>query len=173
MDALSADIIWPVYLARLEGTKTVVLWSTSYQSRIAINRFSSGLALPALATSSGLTYIAHLDRDEAKGVIDACLKVDPQSLEQAGIPENKLEDRLAQIRDEEVLYFSLPWIDRQWLTVPTNFKNRIFAALSIEFHDVDYSLDHIKKVYLPNLREAANRIAEGVSRLNQEAAFGA
>ncbi len=173
MDKLSADIVWPVYLARLEGTKTVVIWSTSYQSRIAINRFSSGLVMPALATSSGLTYIANLNNDAAEETIHSCLEDDPDSLEQAGIDQRKLHGLLDKIQQEEFLYFTPNWIDREWLTVPTYFKNRIFAALSIEFHDVDYSLDHLKAEYLPKLRQAASRIGQGVSELDQEAAFGA
>ena len=173
MEDLSADIVWPVYLARLEGTKTVVIWSTSYQSRIAVNRFRSGLALPALATASGMTYIANLGHDAAEEILALCLKDDPESLGQAGVKRSALTGHLKKIRQDGFFYFKPNWIGREWLTVPTYFKDRIFAALSIEFHDVDYSADHLKSVYVPKLQKAAQLIAKGVSQLDQEMAFGA
>src|ERR1700729_4156205 len=56
--SLCAEIVWPVSIATLSGTKMMLREATDHSTPLAIERYSAGFQLPLLSTAAGRAYHA-------------------------------------------------------------------------------------------------------------------
>jgi DNA-binding IclR family transcriptional regulator len=170
-DRLCTEIVWPVFIARLERARSQIIWSTSSRSPVAKNRYSAGLTFPALQSASGLMLVSLLDREARDQLILACEESDPGSLKPFRSRRSLLA-YLARIGKAKVHFYAPKQSDRSWLTVPIFDGAHAFAALTVEFHDVDYSDEKLRALYLPTMRAAASDISSRLTSRNQQAMHG-
>ncbi len=68
--SLCAEIVWPVSLATLSGTKMMLREATDHSTPLAIERYSAGLQLPVLNTATGRAYLANCPPAQRDALID-------------------------------------------------------------------------------------------------------
>ena len=85
---LCAEIVWPVSIATLSGTKMMLREATDHATPLAIERYSAGFQLPLLSTAAGRAFLAN------------CPPVQRDSLIEILGRSNKEEDRPARDRAE-------------------------------------------------------------------------
>lgn len=158
--SLCAEIVWPVSIATLSGTKMMLREATDHSTPLAIERYSAGFQLPLLGTATGRVYLAN------------CPAVQRDALIEILVRSNKEEDRPA--RDRAELLRALAEIKSQGfatatrtrrlveeytLSVPVPLNDRTLAALTVRFIASALPLKTGLERFLPKLRQCAAKIS--------------
>jgi IclR family mhp operon transcriptional activator len=168
--ALCADIIWPVSISTLSGTKMMLREATDHATPLAIERYSAGFQLPLLSSSVGRVYLAHCPPAQRDTLIDILAR------------SNKEEDRAARDRGEllrvladikSVGYATVTrtrrLVDEYAIAVPVPMNDRTLAALSTRFIASALPLKTGVERFLPKLRQCAARISTAFVEQQTEA----
>jgi IclR family mhp operon transcriptional activator len=168
--ALCTEIIWPVSIATLSGTKMMLREATDHSTPLAIERYSAGFQLPVLASALGRVYLAHCPVAQRDALIDILAR------------SNKEEDRPARDRAEllRVLgeiksqgYATVTrtrrLVDEYAISVPVPMNDRTMAALAVRFIGSALPLKTGVERFLPKLRQCAARISTAFVEQQAEA----
>jgi IclR family transcriptional regulator, mhp operon transcriptional activator len=158
--SLCAEIVWPVSIATLSGTKMMLREATDHSTPLAIERYSGGFQLPLLNTAAGRAYLAH------------CLPVQRDALIEILARSNKEEDKPARDRNELLHALaeikSLGYatatrtrrlVDECTVSVPVPLNDRTLAALTVRFVASAVPLKTGLERFLPKLRQCAAKIS--------------
>jgi IclR family mhp operon transcriptional activator len=158
--SLCAEIVWPVSIATLSGTKMMLREATDHSTPLAIERYSAGFQLPLLNTATGRTYLAN------------CLPVQRDALIEILARSNKEEDKAA--RNPAELLRALTeiksqgfatatrtrrLIDEYTISVPVTLNDHTLAALTVRFIASALTLKSGIERFLPKLRQCAAKIS--------------
>ena len=157
---LCAEIVWPVNLATLSGTKMMLRETTDHSTPLAIERYSAGFQLPLLNTAAGRTYLAHCPPVQRDALIDILAR------------SNKEEDKPARDRAEllralaeiKALGYATSTrtrrlVDEFAISVPVLLNDHTLAALSVRFIASALPLKTGLERFLPKLRQCAAKIS--------------
>jgi IclR family transcriptional regulator, mhp operon transcriptional activator len=156
---LSAEIVWPVNIATLLGTKMMLRESTDHSSPLATERYSAGIQLPLLTSSAGRVYLAH------------CLPAQRDTLIEILARSNKEEDRAARDRaslmrdlgDIKAQGFATATrtrrlVDEISVSIPIALSDRVSAGLTVRIVASAMPLKSAVERFLPKLRQCALKI---------------
>ena len=158
--SLCAEIVWPVNIATLSGTKMMLREATDHSTPLAIERYSAGFQLPLLNTAAGRAYLAN------------CPPVERDTLIEILARSNKEEDRPA--RDRAELLRALAEIKSQGfatatrtrslmdefaVSVPVPLNDHTLAALTVRFSASALPLKTGLERFFPKLRQCAAKIS--------------
>ena len=158
--SLCAEIVWPVNLATLSGTKMMLREATDHSTPLAIERCSAGLQLPLLNTATGRAYLANCPPAQRDALIDMLAR------------SNKEEDKPARDRAEllralaeiRALGYATSTrtrrlVDEHAISVPVPLNDRTLAALTVRFTASALPLKTGLERFLPKLRQCAAKIS--------------
>jgi IclR family mhp operon transcriptional activator len=158
--ALCAEIVWPVSIATLSGTKMMLREATDHSTPLAIERYSAGFQLPLLASATGRVYLGN------------CPPVQRDALIEILARSNKEEDRLARDRGEllrvlgeiKALGYATATrtrrlVDECTISVPVPMNDHTLAALTVRFIASALPLKTGLERFLPKLRQCAAKIS--------------
>jgi len=158
--SLCAEIVWPVSIATLSGTKMMLREATDHATPLAVERYSAGFQLPLLNTATGRAFLANCPPVQRDSLIDILAR------------SNKEEDRPA--RDRAELLRTLAEIksqgfatatrtrrlvDEYTISVPVPLNDRTLAALTVRFIASALPLKAGLERFLPKLRQCAAKIS--------------
>lgn len=159
LHGLGNEVAWPVSIATLSGTKMTLREATDHSTPLAVERYSAGVQLPLLASSSGRVYLAHCPIAQRDALIELLAR------------SNKEEDRAA--RDRSGLLRALSdikahgyatgmrtqrLIDEYAVSVSVPMGDRS-AALTVRFAASALPLKAGVERFLPKLRQCAANIS--------------
>jgi len=165
---LCGELVWPVSIATLSGTKMTLREATDHSTPFATERYSAGIQLPLLTSSTGRVYLANCSPAQR----DALLEILARS--------NKEEDKPA--RDRAGVLRALAAVKAQGyatatrtrrlieectVSVPVPMNDRC-AALTVRFAASALPLKTGVERFLPKLRQCAAKISTAF--LEQQAA---
>jgi IclR family mhp operon transcriptional activator len=159
---LCDEIVWPVALATLSGTKMTVRETTDHATPLAIERYSAGYRLPLLGSASGRVYLA------------CCTPAQRDELLELLSGSTEEEDRPARTHRADVLlmladiraqgYATLArtsrLVEELSLSVPVRAHERVLAALTVRFPASAVPQGTALTRFLPKLRECAAKIGD-------------
>src|ERR1700724_1613175 len=67
---LCSEIVWPVSIATLSGTKMMLREATDHSTPLAIERYSAGIQLPLLTSATGRVYLANCPLAQRDALIE-------------------------------------------------------------------------------------------------------
>jgi IclR family mhp operon transcriptional activator len=157
---LSGEIVWPVSIATLCGTKMMLREATDHSTPLAIERYSAGFQLPLLASAAGRVYLANCPTPQRDTLIEVLAR------------SNKEEDRGARDRTEllrllaeiksmgySTLTRTRRLVDEYAISVPVPLNDRTMAALNVRFIASALPLKSGVERFLPKLRQCAAKIS--------------
>jgi IclR family mhp operon transcriptional activator len=157
---LCAEIVWPVSLATLSGTKMMLREATDHSTPLAIERYSAGFQLPLLSSAGGRAYLANCPPVQRDALIDILAR------------SNKEEDRPARDRAEllralaeiKALGYATSTrtrrlVEEHAISVPVPLSDRTLAALTVRFIASALPLKTGLERFLPKLRQCAAKIS--------------
>jgi IclR family transcriptional regulator, mhp operon transcriptional activator len=160
IDDLCNEIVWPVSIATLSGTKMTLREATDHATPLAIEQYSAGLQLPLLTSAAGRVYLANCPPTER----DALLEILARSVKE----EDKAARNCADLLPELALIKAQGYasamrtrrlMDEIALSVPVPIGIGTFAALTVRFVAAAMPLKTGIERFLPKLRERAARIS--------------
>jgi IclR family mhp operon transcriptional activator len=157
--SLCAEIIWPLSIATLSGTKMMLREATDHSTPLAIERYSAGFQLPVLSTATGRVYLANCPAAQRDTLIEILAR------------SNKEEDRPARDRTEllralaeiKTLGYATATrnrrlVDEFTISVPVPINDRTLAALTVRFIASALPLKTGLERFLPKMRQCAAKI---------------
>jgi len=170
---LGESIVWPVYIATLSASTLTVREATDHHSPLAIERYSAGMQLPLLTTSTGRAYLACCTDAQR----DALLETLSRSKED--------EDRLARDRVElsrllaEVRGLGYATaartrrlVEELSISVPVPLQSNSLGVLTVRFVASAVPLKTGLERFLPKLRHCAAKISATFSQKLTDARNG-
>ena len=156
---LSSEVAWPVSIATLSGTKMTLREATDHSTPLALERYSAGVQLPLLASSSGRVYLAHCtiaQRDTLIEILACSNKEEDRSARDRG-------DLLRALSDIKALGYATAMrtrrlIDEYTVSVPVPMGDRS-ASLTVRFAASALPLKAGVERFLPKLRQCAAKIS--------------
>ncbi|HEX3913533.1 MAG TPA: IclR family transcriptional regulator C-terminal domain-containing protein [Steroidobacteraceae bacterium] len=170
LHVLCREIVWPVSIATLSGTKMTLREATDHSTPLAIERHSAGFQLPLLTSSAGRVYLANCPPEQRDALIEILTR------------SNKEEDRLARDRNElqrsladiRALGYATATrtrrlVDEYTISVPVPMNAQALAALTVRFIATALPLKSGVDRFLPKLRQCAAKISTGFQEQKAQA----
>jgi IclR family mhp operon transcriptional activator len=156
---LCSEIVWPVSIATLSGTKMMLREATDHQTPLAIDRYSAGFQSPLLTSATGRAYLANCPPAQRDALIDILAR------------SNKEEDKPARDRGDLLRVLTeikaqgyatatrtRRLVDEYTISVPIPMNDGV-AVLTARFMASALPLKIGVERFLPKLRHCAARIS--------------
>ena len=150
IDELCREIVWPLSIATVSGTRMMVRATTDHDSPLAVEHYSAGFRLPLLTSAAGRVYLAYW-LDEQR---DAVLGILAPS-------DTDLDRVLAEIRAHGYATAARTrrMAEEISIAVPVLVDDHALAALSLRFTAEGMPLPAALERFLPKLRQCAADIS--------------
>lgn len=157
---LCSEIVWPVNLATLSGTKMMLRDATDHSTPLAIERFSAGFQLPLLTTAAGRVYLANCPPVQR----DALIEILARSHKEEDKPARDRGELLRALAEIKSLGYATAsrtrrLVDEYSISVPVPMNERALAALTVRFIASALPLKTGLERFLPKLRQCAAKIS--------------
>jgi IclR family mhp operon transcriptional activator len=157
---LCSEIVWPVNIATLSGMKMMLREATDHSTPLAIERYSAGIALPLLTSSSGRVYLANCTPTQRDTLIEILARSDKEE-------DRAARDRAGLLRDlSEIKTLGFASVTRSRrlveeinISVPVPIGDRVLASLTVRFVSSAMTLGAGLERFLPKLRQCAAKIS--------------
>lgn len=165
IDALCADIGWPVALATLSDSTMMVRETTDHETPLAEERYSAGFRLPLLSSAAGRAYLAFCPAGERSILLEALARSNREADKAARSPRAELEQALEAIATEgfAMVTRTRRMADEISLAVPVLHAGRALAVLTVRFMSSALPIDAARERFLPKMRQTAAKIGISIS----------
>ena len=167
---LCAEIVWPVSIATLSGTKMMLREATDHSTPLAIERYSAGFQLPLLNSATGRAYLANCPPAQRDTLIEMLARSNKEE-DKPARDRGELLRALAEIKSQGFATATRTrrLVDEYTIGVPVPLNDRTLAALTVRFMAPALSLKAGIERFLPKLRECAAKISSVFSEQQAEA----
>jgi IclR family transcriptional regulator, mhp operon transcriptional activator len=157
---LCSEIVWPVSIATLSGTKMMLREATDHSTPLAIERYSAGIQLPLLTSATGRVYLANCPPAQR----DALIEILARSVKEEDKPARDRGDLLRALAEIKAQGYATATrtrrlIDEYTVSVPVPMSDRTLAALTVRFAASALPLKTGLERFLPKLRQCAAKIS--------------
>ena len=156
---LGNEVVWPLAISTLHGTTMLVRETTDKDSPLALERYSAGVRVPVLGSSSGRVHLAFCSEEERSTMLEVLSRSDR--------PEDKIaRDKvlvnriLTDARKNGWALFDNPSMAELNLAVPVFAKGRVLAGLVMRFIRSAMAPDQAVEKYVPFLKRTADEIGK-------------
>jgi IclR family transcriptional regulator, mhp operon transcriptional activator len=157
---LCAEIVWPVSISTLSGTKMMLREATDHSTPLAIERYSAGFQLPLLITASGRVFLANCPPVQRDALIDILARSNKEE-DKPARDRAELLRALAEIKSQGFATATRTRriVDEYTVSVPVPLNDRTLAALTTRFIASALPLKTGLERFLPRLRQCAAKIS--------------
>ncbi len=158
--SLCAEIVWPVSIATLSGTKMMLREATDHSTPLAIERYSAGFQLPLLNTATGRAYLANCPAVQRDTLIEILARSNKEE-DKPARDRSELLRALAEIKSQGFATATRTrrLVDEYTISVPVPLNDRTLAALTVRFIASALPLKTGLERFLPKLRQCAAKIS--------------
>lgn len=158
--ALCSEIVWPVSIATLSGTKMMLREATDHSTPLAIERYSAGFQLPLLTTSTGRVYLAHCTPVQRDTLIEILSRSNKEE-DKPARDRNELLRALAEVKAQGYATATRTrrLVDEFTISVPVPMNDRTLAALTMRFIASAVPQKTGLERFLPKLKACAAKIS--------------
>jgi IclR family transcriptional regulator, mhp operon transcriptional activator len=159
LENLCAEIVWPVSIATLSGTKMTLREATDHSTPLAIERYSAGFQLPLLTSATGRVYLANCTPAQR----DTLIEILGRSNKEEDRPARDRAHLLRSLAEIKVQGFALAnrtrrQMDEVAISVPVALNDRPLAALTVRFISSLMPQKTGLERFLPKMRQCAAKI---------------
>ena len=167
---LCSDIVWPVSIATLSGTKMMLREATDHSTPLAIERYSAGFQLPLLTSATGRVYLAYCPLAQRDALIDILARSNKEE-DKPARDRGDLLRALAEIKAQgyATATRSRRLVDEYAISVPVPMSDRTLAALTVRFIASALPPKTGLERFLPKLRQCAAKISTVLSEQQADA----
>jgi IclR family mhp operon transcriptional activator len=165
LSKLAQDVVWPLAISTLSGTSMLVRETTDRDSPLALERYSAGLRVPVLGSSSGRVYLAHCSDEQRNVLLDV--------LERSDRPEDKIaRDRelvsriLGEVKRNGYAVFDNPSMAETSMAVPLFVKSNVIGGVVIRFIRSAMNPDQAVDKHLHFMQRTAEEIGKAFDQVH-------
>ena len=159
INELCAEIVWPVSIATLSGTKMTLREATDHSTPLAVERYSAGIQLPLLTSATGRVYLANCPPAQR----DALIEILSRSNKEEDKPARDRADLLRALAAIKAQGYATATRTRRLIeeftvSVPVPMNDRL-AALTVRVVASAVPPKTGLERFLPKLRQCAAKIS--------------
>ena len=159
LNKLANDVVWPLAISTLSGTSMLVRETTDRDSPLALERYSAGLRVPILGSSSGRVYLAFCSDEQREVLLEV--------LQRSERPEDKLaRDRqlvsriLSEVQKNGYAVFDNPSMAEMSMAVPLYVKGNVIGGVVVRFIRSAMTPDQAIDKHLSFMQHTASEIGK-------------
>lgn len=163
LNALASNVVWPLAIATLNGTSMLVRETTDRDSPLALVRYSAGLRVPVLGSSSGRVYLAFCSDEKREVLLDI--------LQQSERPEDNIARHsqlvnriLAEVQKNGFAVFDNPAMAEMSIAVPLYVKGNVIGGLVVRFIRSAMSTDQAIEKNIEFMKDTAQKIGQDFNK---------
>lgn len=161
---LAEDLVWPLSVSTLVGTRIQVRGNTDSTSALAVRKLAPGMTLPILETASGRVLLAFSTAKTREQILER-LRQSNDHCDLVARDGKKVQKMLQETRK---LGYASVTVSRQvsnltTLAVPVTVHDIAVAALAIRFSATGVSKETVSSDFLPAMRLTAQKIGEAIA----------
>ena len=155
---LCSEVVWPVSIATLSGTRMMLREATDHSTPLAVERYSAGFQFPLLTSAAGKVYLAHCPAAQRDALIDILAR-SKKDEDKAARDRGELLRVLAEIKAHGFATATRTrrLVDEFAISVPVLLGEHL-AALNVRFVASALPLKNGLERLLPKLRLGAAKI---------------
>jgi IclR family transcriptional regulator, mhp operon transcriptional activator len=167
---LTGEIVWPVCISTLSGTKMMVREATDHSTPLAMERYSAGMQLSLLNSASGRVYLANCAVAQRDTLIDILARSNKEE-DKPARARGELLRMLAEIKTQghATMTRTRRLMDEVAVSVAVPLNDRTLASLTMRFIASALPAKTGLERFLPRLRQCAAKISGKFSELQIEA----
>jgi IclR family mhp operon transcriptional activator len=159
LNKLGKEVVWPLAISTLHGTSMLVRETTDKDSPLALERYSAGVRVPMLGSSSGRVHLAFCSEEQRSTMLDVLTRSD--RAEDKIARDKVLVSRIiGEVRKNGWALFDNPSLAELNLAVPVFAKGRVLAGLTMRFIRSAMSPDQAVDKYVPFMKRTADEIGK-------------
>lgn len=157
LNKLADDVVWPLALSTLSGMSMLVRETTDRDSPLALERYSAGLRVPVLGSSSGRAYLAFCS-DEQREVLLEVLQKSDRAEDKISRDRQMVERILADVRRNGFAVFDNPSMQEMSIAVPLYVKGRVIGGIVVRFIRSALTADQAIDKHIAFMKNTAKEI---------------
>ena len=159
IDNLCSDIVWPVSIATLSGTKMTLRAATDHSTPLAIERYSAGIQLPLLTSAPGRVHLAFCPPARRDALIEILARSGKEE-DRAARDRSELLRSLAEIKSQGYATTTRTrrMLEEHAVSMPVAVGERVLASLTVRFAASAMPMKIGLERLLPKLRHCAAKI---------------
>jgi IclR family mhp operon transcriptional activator len=160
VEELGRELVWPVSLATLSGTRMMLRETTDHATPLALERYSAGFRAPLLGSAPGRAYLAFCPGVERDSLLDRLAQSDHEDDLPARAPRADLLRMLNDISTQgyAIVTRTRRLVDEVSASVPVMVHDRVLAAITVRFVSSTVPQRSALERFLPKLRLGAAKI---------------
>lgn len=168
LNKLADDVIWPLAISTLNGMSMLVRETTDRDSPLALERYSAGLRVPVLGSSSGRAYLAFCS-DEQRELLLEVLKKSDRMEDKLCRDRQMVERILAEVRQHGFSVYDNPTMQEMSIAVPLYIKRRIIGGVVVRFIRSALTADQAIEKHVPYMKKTAEDITVAFDKAHMPA----
>jgi len=160
LEELGREIVWPVAISTLSGTRMMVRETTDHATPLAIERYSAGFRAPLLSAAPGRAYLAFCPASQRDNLFESLAQSNEEEDKPARTQRAELLRMLAEIESQgyAVVVRTRRMVEEVSVAVPVRLRDRVLAVLTVRFASSAVPLKSGLERFLPRLHECASKI---------------
>ena len=159
LNKLANDVVWPLAISTLSGTSMLVRETTDRDSPLALKRYSAGLRVPVLRSSSGRVYLAFCT-DEQREVLLAVLQESDRPEDKIARNRQLVDRILTEVKKNGFAVFDNPSMAEMSIAVPLHVKGNMIGGIVVRFIRSAITADQAVEKYLSFMKRTADEISK-------------
>ena len=164
LDELGKELIWPLAISTLSGESMLVRETTDKTSPLALERYTPGVRVSILNSSSGRVYLSFCKDNEREAILNMLKNSKGNS--NVAFENNQYLQKdikliyklITKIKKDGYSSFDNPSNPEMSVAVPLFSNNKLIAAIVIRFIKSALPLDQAVNKYVPLLKKASKNL---------------
>lgn len=159
LNDLAGEVVWPLAISTLSGTSMLVRETTDRDSPLALERYSAGLRVPVLGSSSGRVYLAHCSEEQRTVLLDVLARSDKPDDKIAG--DRQLVARiLSEVKQNGFAVFDNPTMSETSMAVPLFVNGNVIGGVVVRFIRSAITREQAIEKHLSFMKKTAAEISK-------------
>ncbi len=167
IEQLARDVVWPINIMTLSGSKMVVRETTDQTSPLALERYSAGIRAHVMATGGGQVYLSFCS-DEQRNTLLQILAASEDPDDALAKETHLVEKIIRETRANGYATSIRPKHGENSLAVPILASGSILASLTMRYMQSVMTPEKAIEDFLARLQAAAKDIGDEVTRWRAE-----
>lgn len=159
LNKLANEVVWPLAISTLSGMSMLVRETTDRDSPLALERYSAGLRVPVLGSSSGRVYLAFCSDEQREVLLDVLQRSD-RAEDKTSRDRNLVNRIISEIQKNGYAVFDNPSMAEMSIAVPLYVQGNVIGGLVVRFIRSAMTADQAIEKHISYMKNTALEIGK-------------
>ena len=157
LDNLGKELVWPLAISTFSGDSMLVRETTDKSSPLALNRYTPGIRVSVLGSSSGRIYLTFCEENEREALL-SLLKNSPEEANHIARDKHIINKIISKIRKDGFTIMDDTINPEISMAVPIFTEKKVIGAIVMRFIRSAVTTDQAIQKYVPLLKKASKEL---------------